>query len=70
MVWYNISTKKDKEKKEMKKYFVRIARVWEVEVEAEDEKEAKELAYEEVYNSYTYDYDEVKVCDLGEEEEE
>lgn len=53
----------------MNKYLVKITRYWEREVEAENEKEAKEFAYEDIEYSDGDDFDEVEIDDLGEVEE-
>ena len=49
-------------------YLVTITRTWEVEVEAENEDEAKEFAYEDITDTYGSDFDEVDIMDLGEVE--
>lgn len=49
-------------------YLVTITRTWEVEVEAENEEEAQELAYEDITDTYGSDFDEVDIDDLGEVE--
>lgn len=54
----------------MRTYLVKITRYWEREVEAEDENEAKELAYDDIIDSCGDDFDEVEIDDLGEEDEE
>lgn len=51
-------------------YLVTITRTWEVEVEAENEDEAKEFAYEDITDTYGSDFDEVDIMDLGEVEED
>lgn len=51
-------------------YLVTITRTWEVEVEAENEDEAKEFAYEDITDTYDSDFDEVDIMDLGEVEED
>ena len=53
----------------MNTYLVKITRYWEREVEAENENEAKEIAYDDIEDSDGYDFDEVEIEYLGEIEE-
>lgn len=52
----------------MNKYLVKITRYWEREVEAENEKEAEEFAYDNIEPSDGDDFDEVEIDNLGEAE--
>ena len=50
----------------MNNFLVKITRYWEIEVEAENECEAKELAYKDIRD---YDFDYIEIDDLGELED-
>jgi hypothetical protein len=51
-------------------YLVTITRTWAVSVEADDEQEAKDLAYEEIDDGWGDFFDEVEIDDLDEDEED